>query len=81
MYDIGNTHPETLYDFAVQLDGISWTALDPNSELYQAIKAVHDSAWGQIPETLFLDFRDPDTLPTPRPPHTLIWDETTERYI
>lgn len=81
MYDIGNTHPETLYDFAITLDATSWTCLDHNSELYQAFKAIHDSVLGQIPELIVLDFRDPDTLPKPKPPLSLIWDETTERYI
>ena len=79
MFDIGNTHPETLYDFAITLDATNWTCLDPNSELYKAVKAVHDSAWGQLPELIVMDFR-PD-LPAPKPPLSLIWDETTERYI
>lgn len=79
MYDIGKTDPETLYDFAISLSCTTWTCLDTNSELYKATKEVFDSAWGQLPETIFLDFR-PD-IPTPKPPVTLIWDETTERYI
>ena len=81
MLDIGNTHPETLYDFATTLDATNWTCLDPNSELYKAFREIHDSVWGQLPELIVIDFRDPDTLPTPRPPLSMIWDEETERYI
>lgn len=79
MLDIGKTDPEILYDFAITINASNWTSLDPESELYQAIKTVYESAWGQLPELLVMDFR-PD-IPTPKPPITLIWDETTERYI
>lgn len=81
MLDIGNTHPEALYDFVNGISCTCWTCLDQNSELYIAFKEVLNSAWAQLPEVLVLDFRDPDTLPEPKPPLSLIWDETTERYI
>lgn len=29
MLDIGNTHPETLYDFATTLDATNWTCSTP----------------------------------------------------
>lgn len=79
MLDIGNTDPETLYDFAISLTCTLWTSLDPKSELYKTMHEVFNSAWGQLPELIVMDFR-PD-LPTPKPPLSLIWDETTERYI
>ena len=79
MYDIGKTDPEVLYDFAISLSCTTWSSLDLNSDLYKAVKEVLDSAWGQLPEIILLDFR-PD-LPPPKPPLSLIWDETTERYI
>ena len=81
MFDVGKTDPESLYDFAITLDSAHWSSLDPDSELYQAFKAVHDSAWKQLPELIVLDFRDPDTFTTPKPPLSFIWDETSQRYI
>jgi hypothetical protein len=80
MYDIGNTDPRILYDFAVTLEATTWTCLDPDSELYRAVKAVYDSVWGQLPPVIAIDFLDPDTQPTPRPPLVLHWDEIRQRY-
>ena len=81
MIDLGHNDHETLYDFAVSLSLVPYSCLDPKSDIYKAFKEVLDSVWGQLPKTIFIDLRDPDTIPTPRPPVTLIWDEENQRYI
>lgn len=79
MLNIGNTDPNTLYDFALTISCSAWTSLDTDSELYKAIKLVIDSAWGQLPPYVLYDFQTDDI--TPKPPISLVWDENKQRYI
>lgn len=58
-YDIGNTNSEALYDFAVLLGAAYGVLIDRDSELYQAFMKVFNSAWGQLPEFVTIDFRVP----------------------
>lgn len=58
-YDIGNTNSEALYDFAVLLGAAYGVLIDRDSELYQAFMKVFNSAWGQLPELVTIDFREP----------------------
>lgn len=78
MLGIGNTDPATLYDFAITVSNSTWASLDPESEIYKAIKLVVDSAWGQFPDYILLDFQ-PDDI-APKPPILLTWDETNQQY-
>lgn len=58
LYDIGNTDAVGLYDFAVLLGAAYGVLIDRDSELFQAFMKVFNSAWGQLPELVTIDFRE-----------------------
>jgi len=59
MLDIGATDSECLYDFALLLSAALDARIDRDSELYAAYHALLSSAWGQLPKTVTIDFREP----------------------
>lgn len=60
MFDIGNTAPDCLYDFALLLTAAEEAGVDRGSELWKAFRRLFDSAWGQLPEIVTHDFRPTD---------------------
>lgn len=60
MFDIGETCPECLYDFAILLTAAQDPNVDRNSELWKQYMAVFNSAWAQLPELVTISFRPED---------------------
>lgn len=55
----GSTDPEALYDFAVLVSAAEGICIDSDSELFRMYRALVNSAWGQLPEVVTIDFREP----------------------
>ena len=62
---IGQTDSECLCDFALLLSAAEDVCIDRCSELWFTYHQLLSSAWGQLPEILTIDFREPP-LPSGR---------------
>jgi hypothetical protein len=59
LFPVGSTDPEALYDFAVLVSAAEGICIDSDSELFRMYRALVNSAWGQLPEVVTIDFREP----------------------
>ena len=59
MLNAGKTTPVCLYDLACKLaDAVNPVTIDPSCELYRALCDALNSAWGQLPDKIVIDFTD-----------------------
>ena len=63
MLDIGKTDPDCLYDFALPVTGVEESGIDRDFELWAAYKELSNSAWGQLPQKIVIDFTPDDYTP------------------
>lgn len=59
LLNIGTTDSECLYDFALMLSAAENVCIDRGSELWSTYHLLLSSAWGQLPEIVTIDFREP----------------------
>ena len=81
MLNVGRSSPESLYNLAILLEPTSTLGIDPESDLFRSLQQITHDVWAQLPSTILIDFRDPDTIPENHPPVSFIWDEETQRYF
>ena len=66
MYDIGDlkNRPDELYDWAIKFDALIGPCYDPDgAEIWQVLRKIHNSLWGNLPQVVMIDMRDPDEIP------------------
>lgn len=62
LYDIGalKDDPTALYDIAVLFQALVPYDWDEQSEIFQVFRKVYRSLWGNLPQVVVHDMRDPD---------------------
>ena len=59
LFPVGSTDPEALYDFAVLVSAAEGISIVSDSEQFSMFRALVNSALGQLPEVVTIDFREP----------------------